>query len=273
LGITSEHVCWGATCTPGVEMAERGIRPGWAALVAGWRRALAPGWRRYVAATLGVLTVVAVGGLTAWAGSHRPASATAAPSRAVAPAHGPPGGDRPGTLAGTDPPGPAGTDGIGAAGTDRPGAAGTDGPRSAGTDEPGAAGNDPPGDGPPLGAESGAAEPPLPPSPGPPTGAMTVRFRPSTRWDGGMVGYFAITNTTGTPVSGWRLVVTVPSDLAVTATWEATMRRAGNTITFTSTKTSARVDVGATVRFGLQASARNGYNLPLTCVINDAACA
>jgi hypothetical protein len=88
-----------------------------------------------------------------------------------------------------------------------------------------------------------------------------------------MVGYFAITNTTTMPVSGWRLVVTVPADLAVTATWEATMRRVGNTITFASTPTSARVDIGATVRFGLQASATEGFNLPLTCVINDAACA
>ncbi len=88
-----------------------------------------------------------------------------------------------------------------------------------------------------------------------------------------MVGYFAITNTTGTPVIGWRLVVTVPADLVITATWEATMHRVGNTITFGSTSTSARVDVGATVRFGLQASAKQGYDLLLTCMINDAKCA
>src|SRR5262249_31572209 len=95
-------------------------------------------------------------------------------------------------------------------------------------------------------------EPPLPPPPASPPRALTGRSRTSTRWDGGMVGYFATTNTTGTPVIGWRLVVTVPADLVVTATWEATMHRVGNTITFGSTSTSARVDVGATVRFGLQ---------------------
>jgi cellulase/cellobiase CelA1 len=127
----------------------------------------------------------------------------------------------------------------------------------------------PPDNGQPPGSP---VEPPLPP-PTQPTASMTVRFRPSTRWDGGMVGYFAITNTTSTPVVGWRLVVTVPADLVVTATWEARMRRVGNTITFTSTGTSARVDVGDTVRFGLQATASGGYNLPLTCLINDAQCA
>ena len=205
------------------------------------------------ACLLALTLAVAVAG---WAGAHRNAAATEAPSRAnvhlsPSPAHAP------------------------ADEAETPLAA-----SQAGDGQPGTA-DQPPGtalpaeDGPPLsdGQPPGnTIEPPLPP-PSQPTASMTVRFRPSTRWDGGMVGYFAITNTTSAPVTGWRLVITVPADLVVTATWEAEMRRVGNTITFTSTRTSARVDVGETVRFGLQATAKRGYDLPLTCVINDAQCA
>lgn len=198
--------------------------------------------RRYIAGATILLALSTVVGLAAWVGVHLPA-ATAAPSRAVvhlspSPRNGPQaeaGTPLAGQLGDTAPPGNAVP----------------------------ADNEQPPGN---------TVEPPLPPPPQP-MASMTVRFRPSTRWDGGMVGYFAITNTTSTPVFGWRLVVTVPADLVVTATWEAQMHRVGNTITFTSTRTSARVDVGETVRFGLQATARNGYNLPLTCMINDAQCA
>jgi hypothetical protein len=198
-------------------------------------------------------------GVAGWAGAHWSAAATAAPSRAVV--HLSPSPER-GPVAEAEPP-----------------AAGAETPLAGSAGQPGDGappGNAPPAeDGPPLsdGQPPGnTIEPPLPPSVQP-TASMTVRFRPSTRWDGGMVGYFAIINTTSAPVTGWRLVITVPADLVVTATWEAKMRRVGNTITFTPTRTSARVDLGATVRFGLQATAKHGYNLPLTCVINDAQCA
>jgi endoglucanase len=211
--------------------------------------------RRYVVGTVGLLALAVAIAVAGWAGTHRSAAATTAPSRPVvhlspSPEHGPAAkAETP--LAASQAGGPPGT-------ADHP---------------PGTA--LPAEDGPPLsdGQPPGSAiEPPLPPL-FQPTASMTVRFRPSTRWDGGMVGYFAITNTTSAPVTGWRLVITVPADLVVTATWEATMRRVGNTITFTSTPTSARVDVGETVRFGLQATAERGYNLPLACMINDAQCA
>jgi endoglucanase len=202
------------------------------------------------ACLLALAVAIAVAG---WAGGHRSTAATAAPSRTVVRLSPPP--ER-GPAAEAETPLAAGQSGAGQPGQ-----------------PPGNA--LPPEDGPPLsdGQPPGSTiEPPLPPTVAP-TASMTVRFRPSTRWDGGMVGYFAITNTTTAAVTGWRLVITVPADLVVTATWEATMRRVGNTITFTSTRTSARVDVGETVRFGLQATAKRGYNLPLTCVINDAQCA
>jgi cellulase/cellobiase CelA1 len=215
-------------------MAEGNSRPGWAVRLRALAGALRWVRRRYVAGAAGLLALTVALGVAGWAGAHWSAAATAAPSRAVA--HLSPSPER-GPAAEAEPP-----------------AAEVESPLSDGQ---------PPGN---------TIEPPLPPSVQP-TASMTVRFRPSTRWDGGMVGYFAITNTTSAPVTGWRLVITVPADLVVTATWEAKMRRVGNTITFTPTRTSARVDLGATVRFGLQATAKHGYNLPLTCVINDAQCA
>jgi len=246
--MTSEHVCWGATCTPGVRMAE-----GRTARLRTLGGVIRSTRRRYVVGTACLLALAVAIAVAGWAGAHRSAAATAAPSRAVV------------RLSPSPERGPA-------AEAETPLAASQSGAGQPGQPPGNAL---PPEDGPPLsdGQPPGSTiEPPLPPSVRP-TASMTVRFRPSTRWDGGMVGYFAITNTTTAPVTGWRLVVTVPADLVVTATWEAKMRRVGNTITFTSTRTSARVDVGETVRFGLQATARRGYNLPLTCVINDAQCA
>lgn len=141
---------------------------------------------------------------------------------------------------------------------------------AAGRPPAGIAGVPPTGDPGPAGLPPG--EPPLP-GPHGAAAALSVRFRPSTRWDGGMVGYFAITNTTAAPVNGWRLVVTVPPSFVVTASWEATMQRTGDTITFASTTTTARVGVGQTVRFGLQAATEPGFGGPSTCMINDALCA
>lgn len=257
--MTSEHVCWGATCTPGVRMAD-----GSTARVAARLRALAgvlrSTRRRHVVGMAALLALAVAVSVAGWAGTHRSAAATAAPSRAVVRLS--PSPERGPVAEAETPTAEAETPLAGSAG--QPGTA----------DQP--PGNALPAeDGPPLGdgqPPGNTIEPPLPP-PVQPTASMTVRFRPSTRWDGGMVGYFAITNTTSAQVTGWRLVITVPADLVVTATWEAKMRRVGNTITFTSTRTSARVDVGETVRFGLQATAKRGYNLPLTCMINDAQCA
>jgi hypothetical protein len=124
---------------------------------------------------------------------------------------------------------------------------------------------------PPPASQPGAPEPPpLPPAA---TRALSVHFTPSTRWDGGMVGYFAIANTTAAPVDGWTLAVTVPKGLTIIASWEATMKRDGNTVTFTSTSTSGRIGVGETVRFGIQASTDRVFRGPSSCLINGAPCA
>jgi hypothetical protein len=128
--------------------------------------------------------------------------------------------------------------------------------------EPGSRTASPPPD--PL--APGTGEPPLPP-------ALRVRFTPAARWDGGMVGYFTIANTTASPVDGWRVVVTVPAELTITASWEAGMSRRGNRVTFTPTSTSSHIGVGETARFGMQASTRHQFAGPLTCEINDAPCA
>jgi Cellulose binding domain len=207
-----------------------------------------------VVATAG-LAAALVAGAAIWAAVHRSASATAVrtvthwtpvPRQPAAPlAAGDPG--RSGARG--QPPGTGGT------ASGRPGGATSGGPV--------------PGGGP----VQGPPEPPLPLPPDTPTAALTVRFHASTRWDGGLVGYFAITNTTTAAVDGWRLVVTVPSSFDVTAAWEARMHRTGNTITFTPTSTVAHVDVGATVQFGLQASTPQRFDQPGTCMINDAACA
>jgi hypothetical protein len=209
--------------------------------------------RRYALVAVVAVALILVAGTTAWIGTHRPTPATAAPSHAVA-------RWSPGAAEATAPHAP-----------DAPPAGGDPAPIDGNAtpfttlSRPPTAGDDQP--------PAGTAEPPLPPSPVPPTAALTVRFHPSTRWDGGMVGYFAISNTTTAPVNGWRLVVTVAASVTVTASWEATMHREGNRITFTSTSTSARVDVGATVRFGLQASSGPGFYGPDTCLINGATCA
>ncbi len=199
--------------------------------------------RAWGVAALAVVALAAAGGVATWAGSRVPGPATAGDTRTLRPLSPPPAADPP--RAGADKPAPLMV---------------SDGPSTS--------------NGPPPG---GTGEPPLPPLPsGPPATvatALAVRFTPSTRWDGGMVGYFTITNTTGTQVDGWRLVVTVPAGIDITATWEATMHRAGNTIIFASTSTNARIDSGATTRFGLQASTNHGFRGPMTCVINGVPCA
>jgi hypothetical protein len=207
------------------------------------------GRRRAGFALAALAPVLAVGAIM-WAGTHRAAQATTAtPSPAIA-RRSPAAAEAPSPRVLNAPP---------AVRPSQP-AAGS----SASAGPPITTGDDrPPG---------GTAEPPLPPLRAQSAGLM-VRFHPGTRWDGGLVGFFDISNTTSEPVNGWRLAVTVPRGFTVTASWEATMHQAGNRITFTSTPTSARLEVGATVRFGLQANTERPFNGPDTCSINDAACA
>jgi hypothetical protein len=209
----------------------------------GWRGRL-PIRRGYLL-VVAVLTVLAVATGTVWVRLHPVSTATAAPNRTLvlpaAPTTPAPGAEPP--LAPLRPNGPA----VPAA-------------------EPGSTTAGPPRTSPPA----APGPPPLPPAG---TGALSVQFTPSTRWDGGMVGYFAIANTTGAPVDGWTLVVTVPGEFTITASWEATMKRDRNTVTFTSTSTSGRIGVGETVRFGIQASTHRGFKGPTSCLINGAPCA
>src|SRR6184192_4288381 len=76
--MTSGHVCWGATCTPGVRMAEG--KTARSRTLGGVLRSMR---RRYVVGTVGLLALAVAIAVAGWAGTHRSAAATTAPSRAI----------------------------------------------------------------------------------------------------------------------------------------------------------------------------------------------
>jgi hypothetical protein len=88
-------------------------------------------------------------------------------------------------------------------------------------------------------------------------------------WDGGYTGTYTITNTTGSAISGWKLVFSLPSGTTVTSLWNGTETAGGQTYTVTNESWNGALAAGASTTFGFTAT---GTGDPVNCTINGSAC-
>ncbi|HTJ72001.1 MAG TPA: cellulose binding domain-containing protein [Actinospica sp.] len=88
-------------------------------------------------------------------------------------------------------------------------------------------------------------------------------------WDGGYTGTYTITNTTGSAISSWKVVFSLPSGTSITSLWNGTETASGSTYTVVNDSWNGALAAGASTTFGFTA---NGTGDPVNCTINGSAC-
>jgi len=88
-------------------------------------------------------------------------------------------------------------------------------------------------------------------------------------WSGGYTGTYTVTNDTGSAVSGWKVVFTLPSGTGISTLWNGTETASGQTYTVTNASWNGTLATGASATFGFTAA---GTGDPENCTINGSAC-
>jgi len=88
-------------------------------------------------------------------------------------------------------------------------------------------------------------------------------------WSGGYTGTYTVTNDTGSAVSGWKVVFTLPSGTSISSLWSGTETASGQTYTVANASWNGTLAAGASTTFGFTAA---GTGDPENCTINGSAC-
>ena len=88
-------------------------------------------------------------------------------------------------------------------------------------------------------------------------------------WSGGYTGTYTVTNDTGSAVSGWKVVFTLPSGTSISSLWNGTDTVSGQTYTVANASWNGTLAAGASTTFGFEAA---GNGDPENCTINGSAC-
>jgi endoglucanase len=99
--------------------------------------------------------------------------------------------------------------------------------------------------------------------------SVTATITKDSIWDDGFTADGAITNGTGSAMTGWKVEFDLPSGTGVGSYWNALMTRSGNHYTFTNREYNATIKPGKTVTFGFVGT---GTGDPRNCRINGASC-
>jgi chitodextrinase len=91
------------------------------------------------------------------------------------------------------------------------------------------------------------------------TGGCSVTATLQTSWQTGYVYQpMRVTNSGTSSITGWTVVVTLPTGHALTGFWNATATISGQTVTFHGVSFNSNLAPGASGEFGYQASRPNG---------------
>ncbi|WP_052748174.1 cellulose binding domain-containing protein [Cellulomonas sp. FA1] len=100
------------------------------------------------------------------------------------------------------------------------------------------------------------------PSPTAPAGACTATYRLANSWPGGFVADVTVT-AGATPLTGWRVTVTLPSGATATQVWNG-RSTGGAPLSVTNADWNGRVAAGGSTTFGFQGTG-DGAGATVTC--------
>ena len=90
----------------------------------------------------------------------------------------------------------------------------------------------------------------------------SAEYTVASDWGSGFVGNVTVTNTSGTPATGWTVQWTLPSGHTITNTWNAELSVNGSTVTATNTSWNGSLPVGGSASFGFQGTGSGASSLP-----------
>ncbi|MEV4765234.1 cellulose binding domain-containing protein [Micromonospora chokoriensis] len=119
------------------------------------------------------------------------------------------------------------------------------------------------------------ASPPLTFATGSPTtSACTVRFTAANDWGNGYIGGVEIVNNGTSPVDGWTLTWTWPTDWQqVSSGWSATWEQVGTAVRVTPTDDNRQIAAGGSVSAGFVGAYGGPNVLPTAFTLNGTVCA
>ncbi|MCO8277136.1 cellulase family glycosylhydrolase [Actinoplanes sp. TRM 88003] len=92
-----------------------------------------------------------------------------------------------------------------------------------------------------------------------PAGAETTAFTVTSSWSTGYQGQVEVRNNTSSPISTWRVQLSLPAGTTIVNSWNATQSASGQNYTFTPAGWNATLAAGASTSFGFIA---NGTGRP-----------
>ena len=90
----------------------------------------------------------------------------------------------------------------------------------------------------------------------------SAEYTVASDWGSGFVGNVTVTNTSGTPATGWTVQWTLPSGHTITNTWNAELSVNGSTVTATNASWNGSLPVGGSASFGFQGTGSGASSLP-----------
>ncbi|MGW0552449.1 GH12 family glycosyl hydrolase domain-containing protein [Streptomyces altiplanensis] len=116
----------------------------------------------------------------------------------------------------------------------------------------------------------GGSDPGGPGGPGTP-GACRVAYG-ANAWPGGFTAEVTVTNTSATPVNGWKVAFGLPAGQSVTHAWNAAVTPSSGTVTATNTASNALIAAGGSQSFGFQGTYSGTFTEPTQFSLNGTAC-
>jgi len=91
-------------------------------------------------------------------------------------------------------------------------------------------------------------------------------------WNTGLTSTITITNTGGTAIRGWSLVLTLPGGQTITSSWNATYSPASGEVTVRNVSHNADIAPNASVTVGFQANHTGNTAAPTSFALNGQTC-
>ena len=106
-----------------------------------------------------------------------------------------------------------------------------------------------------------------------PSPTATCRVAYTTNdWNTGFTAQVRVTNTGGSPLSGWRLTFDLPGGQRVAQGWSATWTQSGATVTATNAAWNGSLAAGGTVDIGFNGTHTGSNPRPSGFALNGSPC-
>ncbi|WP_205876006.1 cellulose binding domain-containing protein [Mycobacterium camsae] len=97
---------------------------------------------------------------------------------------------------------------------------------------------------------------------------VTATYTTSSRWDGGFIAKYTITNSGSTPLTGWQLQFEMPAHESITNLWNGQLSQTGTQYTVNPESYNSTIAPGGSVTVGFQGAHTEAYSAPTNVLVN-----